>query len=101
MPALTSATDRLDGDIGVDAAQLARGGFGFGQIGGDVVFVEENLALQVVEFDEVAVHDAHAAHAGAYQEVAPALSRWRHSQRSPTVACAQPFLARLARCHEK
>ncbi len=61
---------RFDGDVPVDPAQLARRGLGLGQPGRDVVFVEERLALQVVEFDEVPVDDAQPANPSARQQVA-------------------------------
>ena len=57
--------DRLDGDGGVDEAELVGGGDGFGEGGGDVGFVVEELPLQIVELDEVAVDDADEADAGA------------------------------------
>ena len=52
--------DRLDLDRAVDQPQLPRGGLGLGEIVGDVLLVEEDLALEVVGLDEVAVDDADA-----------------------------------------
>ena len=49
--------DRLDRDRAVDRPELARGGLGLGQVVGDVVLVEQDLALEVVGLDEVAVDD--------------------------------------------
>ena len=57
--------DRLDGDGRVDEAQLVGGGDGFGERGGDVLFVVEELPLEIVELDEVAIDDADEADAGA------------------------------------
>ncbi len=59
----------LDGDARIDAAEFFGGGDGLGALGGDVVFVEEDLALEVVEFDKVAVADAEEAEAGADEGV--------------------------------
>ena len=61
--------DALDGDLRVDAAQLAPRGLGLGQAVGDVLLVEEPLALQVVQLDEVAVDDAQMADAAPRQVV--------------------------------
>ena len=58
-----------DVDRRVDCCQLARRGLGFGQVGGDVVLVEEDLTLQVVRLDEIAVDEPQMADAAAYQRV--------------------------------
>ena len=47
--------DILDGDSAVDAPQLARRGDRLRQHGCDIILVVEQLALEVVELDEVAV----------------------------------------------
>ena len=44
-------------DRAVDQAELPRGGLGLGKVVGDVLLVEEDLALEVVRLDEVAVDD--------------------------------------------
>ena len=44
--------ERLDRDLRVDLAQLVGRGDGLGQLGGDVVFVEQHLPLQVVQSPE-------------------------------------------------
>ena len=44
-------------DRAVDQPQLPRGGLGLGQVVGDVLLIEEDLALEVVGLDEVAVDD--------------------------------------------
>jgi tetratricopeptide (TPR) repeat protein/predicted Ser/Thr protein kinase len=56
---------RLDGDVAVDLRELRRGGRGLRQVRAHVLLVEEHLALEVVELDEVAVADPQAADAGA------------------------------------
>ncbi len=55
----------VDADGGVDACEVAAGGFGFGEGGAGVVFVEEHLALEVGGLDEIAVDEGEAAYAGA------------------------------------
>ena len=58
----------VDADAGVDAGEVAAGGFGFGEGGAGVVFVEEHLALEVGGFYEVAVDEGKAADASAGEE---------------------------------
>ena len=50
--------DGFDGDVGVDTVEFAGGGLGLGEVFVDVALVEEDLALEVVEFDEIAVDDS-------------------------------------------
>jgi hypothetical protein len=50
-------------------AQLAAGGFSLGQAGGDVILIEEDLPLEVVGLDEVAVYDAQKADTRADQRI--------------------------------
>lgn len=57
-----------DADAGVDAGEMAAGGFGFGESGAGVVFVEEHLALEVGGLDEVAVYQGKPADASAGKE---------------------------------
>jgi hypothetical protein len=59
---------RGDVDGGVDAGEVAAGGFGFGEGGAGVVFVEEHLALEVGGLDEIAVDEGEMADAGAGEE---------------------------------
>ena len=61
--------DRLDGDGRVDLAQPPRRGDGLGQLLGDVGFVEQHLAVQVVGLEKVAVDDPHEADAGAHEQI--------------------------------
>ena len=61
--------DALDLDRRVDAAQFLRGGNRLGHPARDIVFVEEHLALQVVQFDKVAVGDHQRANAGARERI--------------------------------
>ena len=61
--------DRLDLDLRIDPPQFVGSGDGFGQIGGDVVLVEEHLPLQVGDFDEIAVDDPQLPHARTRQGV--------------------------------
>ena len=56
-------------DRAVDRPELPRGGLGLGQVVGDVFLVEQDLPLQVVGLDEVAVDDPEVAHAGPRQVV--------------------------------
>lgn len=58
----------VDVDGGVDAGEVEAGGFGFGEGGAGVGFVEEHLALEVGGLDEVAVDEGEAADAGAGEE---------------------------------
>jgi len=57
-----------DGDAGVDAGEVAASGFGLGEGVAGVVFVEEDLALEVGGLDEVTVDESEAADAGAGEE---------------------------------
>jgi hypothetical protein len=59
----------FDVDFGVDSTEAAVGGDGFGELLVGVVFVEEDLALEVGEFDEVAIDDADVSDAGAGEAV--------------------------------
>ena len=58
----------MDGDCGVEEGDLATGCFGFGEGFPGVGLVEENLALEVRGFDEVAVDEGESADAGAGKE---------------------------------
>ena len=49
---------RFDFDFRIHLAQPIRGTDGFGKMVFDILFREQNLSLQVAEFDEVAVNDA-------------------------------------------
>jgi len=59
---------RGDVDGGVDAGEVAAGGFGFGEGSAGVVFVEEHLALEVGGLDEVAIDEGEVADPGARKE---------------------------------
>ena len=61
--------DRLDGHGRVDAPQFFSGGDRLGQTLPGVVFVEENLPLEVAQFDEIAIDDAHRADARPHQRI--------------------------------
>ncbi len=58
----------VDGDGGVEEGDFAAGGFGFGEGFAGVGFVEEDLALEVGGFDEVAVDEGESSDAGAGEE---------------------------------
>ncbi len=58
----------VDLDGGVEESDLAMGGFGLGEGVAGVGFVEEDLALEVGGFDEVAVDEGEGADAGAGEE---------------------------------
>ena len=59
--------DALHLDLRVGRAQVPLGRHGLGQIVGDVLLGIEQLPVQVVILDEVAVDHAHPAHPGAHQ----------------------------------
>ncbi len=59
---------RMDADGGVEAMDLAPGGFGLGESVAGVGLVEEDLPLEVGFFDEVAVDEGEGADAGAGEE---------------------------------
>lgn len=50
--------DGFDADGGVDAGEFIRGGDGLGELGAEVFFVEEDLALEVGDFDEIAIDES-------------------------------------------
>ena len=86
---------RLDGDLGIDFGELRGGGNRLGQLGGDVLFVEQDLPLEVVCFQKIAIHDAQVAHAAAGQRARD------HRAERPTTAdqdpsCQQPALSFFA-----
>ena len=58
----------VDGDAGVELGDVAAGGLGFGQAFERVGLVEEDLALEVGGFDEVAVDEGEGADAGAGEQ---------------------------------
>ncbi len=58
----------VDANAGVDAGEVTAGGFGFGESGAGVVFIEEHLALEVGGFDEVAVDEGEMADSGTGQQ---------------------------------
>ena len=55
----------VNGDRGVEEGDLAAGGLGFGEGFEGVGLVEEDLALEVGGFDEVAVDEGEGADTGA------------------------------------
>ena len=57
-----------EGDAGVKEGDLAAGGFGFGEGLEGVIFVEEDLALQVGGLNEIAIDKGEGAYAGAGEE---------------------------------
>lgn len=59
---------RVDGDAGVELGDVSAGRLGFGQAFARVGFVEENLALEVGGFDEVAIDEGESSDAGAGDE---------------------------------
>jgi len=58
----------VDLDGGVEEGYLAAGRFGLGESFKGVLFVEENLALEVGGLDEVAVEEGEGSNAGACEE---------------------------------
>ncbi len=61
--------DALHGYLTVDTAQPTFSGDRLGQTGIAVILVVEELALQVVQLDEVAVNDGHMSYAGTHQSI--------------------------------
>jgi len=57
-----------DADVRVDAGDVAAGGFGFGKGLSGVVFVEEDLSLEVGKFDVIAVDDGEMADSGTGEQ---------------------------------
>lgn len=55
----------VEGAGGIDFGELVGGGDGFGELRAEVVFVEEDLSLEVGEFDEVAIDESNIADARA------------------------------------
>ncbi len=49
---------RFDDDFGIDLPQLVGGGNCLRQAVGDILFVVENLPLQIVELEKVAVDES-------------------------------------------
>ena len=82
--------DRLDRHRRVDLPELPRGGLGLGQVGGDVVLVEEDLPLEVVGLDEVAVDDPDVPDPGPDQVVG------QHGPQGPAPADRHPRGHQLA-----
>jgi len=58
----------VDGNSGVKKGDLAVGGFGFGEGFAGIGLVEEDLALEVGGFDEVAVDEGECSDAGAGEQ---------------------------------
>ena len=58
----------VDVDGGVEEGDLAAGSFGFGESFEGVGFVEEDLALEVGGFYEVAVDEGEGSYAGSGEE---------------------------------
>ena len=58
----------VDLDGGVEEGDFTAGGFGFGEGFAGVGFVEEDLALEVGGFDEVAVDQGESSDAGPGEE---------------------------------
>ena len=90
----------VDVDAGVDAGEMAAGGFGFGESGAGVVFVEEHLALQVGGLDEVAVDESEPADAGAGQEAGGGCAGGSYAN-DGDVGAAEELLAGLADAGEE
>lgn len=61
--------DGFDRDLGVNAAELAGSSLCLGNTCCDIIFIEENLPLQVMVFDEIAINDANKANASPDERV--------------------------------
>ena len=58
----------VDGDGGVEERDFTAGGFGLGEGFAGIGLIEEDLALEVGGFDEVAIDEGESADAGAGEE---------------------------------
>jgi hypothetical protein len=85
----------VDVDAGVDAGEVEAGGFGLGEGGAGIGFVEEHLALEVGGLDEVAVDEGKAANAGAGEEAGGGGSGGAYSD-DGYVGAGEELLAGLA-----
>ena len=61
--------DGVDLDLVIDLLQTPGGGDGFGDLLGGVALVEEDLALEIGQLDEVAIDDSQETDAGAGEEL--------------------------------
>ena len=61
--------DRLNLNLGIDFLNLSFGGDRFRKILFDVLFVKENLALEIIEFNEIAIDDSDESHAGTCERI--------------------------------
>jgi hypothetical protein len=91
--------DRLDLDLAIDEPELSRRSLGLGKIVLDILFVEEDLALQVVGLDEIPIDDPQVPDAGANEMV-----RQNGPQRSASTERDPAFhegsLTRFTQCGE-
>ena len=63
------SNDRFDHDRGIYPTEFLGRGDRFGKLSGNVVFVEQDLPLQIARFEEVAIDDPHVADPGSHQGV--------------------------------
>ncbi len=61
--------DRFDRHFGVDSSKSSSGGNNFGQVIGHILFIEQNLTLQITEFDEVSIDNTNMPHASSDHRV--------------------------------
>ena len=59
----------FDRSTSVYAPEFLGGGGGLGQVLGDIVLVEEGLAMQITQLDVVSITDAQMAYAGAHEHI--------------------------------
>ena len=59
----------FDRDLRIDLVQLASRRLCLGQLIGDVLLIEQDLPLEVVEFEEVAIDDPQEPHAGPHERI--------------------------------
>ena len=99
--AVTSATSASICDLRIDLSQPSRRGDRFRQFLGDVAFVEENLAMEVVAFEKIAIDDAHESDAGSDELVGDhaAKSAAAADQRSGRQQSTLPLLAERSEPH--
>ncbi len=59
--------DRMNDERRIDLSQTSGGGDGFGHLPMNIGFVEQDLALQIRQFDQIAIDDDDRARAGPRQ----------------------------------
>jgi len=87
--------DAFHGNTGIDGAEPAFGGNGFGEGGEGVGFVKEGLALKIRGLDKIAIDNTQLSDAGAHQEICGG-GAYRAASDNDSAGGEQPPLAILA-----